>query len=248
MLPVDHIGILGRDIKTMVNAYRELGFSVTEPERLSAGTGVEQGEQFSAHVMFNETYIELTAVENCQPEHHLAPYIGLPCGVRILILQCDDAASAHKRLASEGLPATPIYEAERQLSNGNQELARFRWFSLAPQPLSQLLIGWVQHLTKTAVFQGSEKHPNSATDMAGLQFYSCALPEDLTGTSGIPCFVIEQTSDSQVIHSVELWVDDLEACLDETGGVFDCSTGFVKVESAAALGVNLIFRNPQSDG
>ena len=134
------------------------------------------------------------------------------------------------------------------MSNGKQELARFRWFSLAPQPLSQPLIGWVQHLTKTAVFEGSEKHPNSATDMAGLQFYSCALPEDLTGTSGIPCFVTEQTSDSQVIHSVELWVNDLEACLDETGGVFDCSTGFVKVESAAALGVNLIFRNPQSDG
>ena len=37
MLPVDHVGILGRDIKTMVNAYRELGFCVTEPERLNAG-------------------------------------------------------------------------------------------------------------------------------------------------------------------------------------------------------------------
>ena len=248
MLPVDHVGILGRDINTMVNAYRELGFCVTEPVRLNAGTGVEHGEQFSAHVMLNKTYIELTAVENCQPEHHLAPYIGLPCGVRILILRCDEAESEQKRLASKGLPVTPIYEAERQLGDAQQELARFRWFSLAPQPLGQLLIGWVQHLTKTAVFQDTEKHPNSATDMAGLQFCSCTLPKDLMETSGISCFVTEQPSDLQVIHSVELWVDDLEACRDETGGVFDYATGAVRVESATALGVNLIFRNPQSDG
>ena len=75
MLPLDHIGILGSDITEMVNAYRSLGFHVTEPERLNAGAGGDFGRQYSAHVMFENTYIELTAVEDCQSEHHLAPYM-----------------------------------------------------------------------------------------------------------------------------------------------------------------------------
>lgn len=247
MLPLDHVGILGGDIAVMVNAYRDLGFHVTEPERLDAGAGVHQGRQYSAHVMFENTYIELTAVEDCQPDHHLAPYLSLPGGVRILILHSESAEKEREAIQSTGLPASALFTAERPLTYGDRSTARFRWFALEPQPLNQLLIGWVQHLTRDAVFRCEGAHSNTATDIAGLQFSACDFPGGLAKGYGVRCSMSEQGSGTHVVEGLELSVKDLSACLEKTSGVLDSDASLVSLEDAGRLGVNLIFRQAERD-
>jgi len=245
MLPLDHVGILGSDITEMVNAYRSLGFHVTEPERLNAGAGGDFGRQYSAHVMFENTYIELTAVEDCQSEHHLAPYMRLPGGVRILILQSDCAEKERERIQSTGLSVSPLFAAERPLTYGDRTMARFCWFALEPQPLDQLLIGWVEHLTREAVFRSDGSHGNTATDITGLHFSACDFPESLVTGRGVCCSMFEQGSEAQVIGGLELLVEDLDACVDNSAGVLDSEARAVSLEDAGGLGVNLIFRQAE---
>ena len=242
ILPLDHVGIFGSDINVMVDAYRSLGFQVTEPERLDAGGRADQGRQYSAHVMFDQTYIELTAVEDCQPEHHLAPYLRLPGGIRILILQSDAAEGERVRIEALGLPTSPLYTAERRLTYGNRQTARFCWFALDPQPLDQLLIGWVQHLTRDAVFYRNQAHDNTATNITGLHFNACDFPEALKGESGVCCAISQRRSESHVIDGLELSVSDLQACLDETSGELDAERAVVNLQNAGQLGVNMMFR------
>ena len=245
MLPLDHIGILGSDITAMANAYRSLGFQVTEPERLNAGAGGDFGRQYSAHVMFKNTYIELTAVEGCQSEHHLAPYMRLPGGVRILILQSDCAEKERQRIQATGLSVSPLFTAERPLTYGDRTMARFCWFALEPQPLDQLLIGWVEHLTREAVFRSDGPHGNTATDITGLHFSACDLPKSLVTGRGVFCSMSEQSSEAQVVSGLELVVEDLRACADNTAGVLDSEARSVSLEDAGGLGVNLIFRQAE---
>ena len=245
MLPLDHIGILGSDITEMVNAYRSLGFHVTEPERLNAGAGGDFGRQYSAHVMFENTYIELTAVEDCQSEHHLAPYMSLPGGVRILILHSDCAEKERERIQSTGLSVSPLFAAERPLTYGDRTTARFCWFALEPQPFDQLLIGWVEHLTRDAVFRSDGSHGNTAKDIAGLHLSACGFPESLAKSPGVHCAVSEQGSEAQIISGLELLVEDLDACVNNTAGVLDSEARSVSLEDAGGLGVNLIFRQAE---
>ena len=64
-LDVDHIGILGADIDALVDEFRGLGFSIVGPAELTAidADGTQRGlGQHSAHIMFADTYIELTSV------------------------------------------------------------------------------------------------------------------------------------------------------------------------------------------
>lgn len=245
MLPLDHIGILGSDITSMVNAYRSLGFHVTEPERLNAGAGGDFGRQYSAHVMFENTYIELTAVEDCQSEHHLAPYMRLPGGVRILILQSDCAETERERIQSTGLSVSPLFAAERPLTYGDRTTARFCWFALEPQPLDQLLIGWVEHMTREAVFRSDGTHDNTTKDITGLHFSACDLPESLVTGRGVCCSMSQQSSEAHVINDLELLVEDLSACVDHTAGVLDSEARSVNLMDAGRLGVNLIFRQAE---
>ena len=245
MLPLDHIGILGSDITEMVNAYRSLGFHVTEPERLNAGAGGDFGRQYSAHVMFENTYMELTAVEDCQSEHHLAPYMGLPGGVRILILQSDCAETERERIQSTGLSVSPLFTAERPLTYGDRTTARFCWFALEPQPLNQLLIGWVEHLTRDAVFCSDGPHDNTATAITGLHLSACDFPASLAKSRGVHCSMSEQRSEARVVSGLELLVEDLSACVDHTAGVLDSEARSVSLEEAGRLGVNLIFRQAE---
>ena len=245
MLPLDHIGILGSDITAMANAYRSLGFHVTEPERLNAGAGGDFGRQYSAHVIFENTYIELTAVENCQSEHHLAPYMRLPGGVRILILQSDCAEKEREGIQSTGLSASPLFTAERPLTYGDRTMARFCWFALEPRPLNQLLIGWVEHLTREAVFRSDGPHGNTATDITGLHLSASDFPASLAKSHGVHCSMSEQSSEAQVVNGVELLVEDLSACVDQTAGVLDSEARSVSLADAGGLGVNLIFRQAE---
>ena len=124
-------------------------------------------------------------------------------------------------------------------------MARFCWFALEPQPLNQVLIGWVEHLTREAVFRSDGPHGNTATDITGLHHSACNFPASLAKSHGVHCFMSEQSSEAQVVNGVELLVEDLSACVDHTAGVLDSEARSVSLADAGGLGVNLIFRQAE---
>ena len=117
-LEVDHVGVLGPSIRALAAAWERLGFRVVGPEELM-GVG-DDGEprgmgQFSAHVMFPDDYIELTAVEKPAPEHHLAQFRDAAAGLRLLILGTNDIDARHAACASAGLAPAPVQRAAREI-------------------------------------------------------------------------------------------------------------------------------------
>ena len=91
---IDHVGLLGPSIDELVSEFSGLGFSVVGPAELvgmnEAGEPVSL-DQHSAHIMFDEDYVELTAVEaHAGENHHLARLLDKPAGLRLIVLRTDN--------------------------------------------------------------------------------------------------------------------------------------------------------------
>ncbi len=157
-LPLDHVGWLVGDLSAASNAFNRLGFRVTAPGTLKtggdAGTLQDLGQR-SAHVMFADTYVELTAVAAAMPPTHLARYMARP-GLVILALRVPDVAAAHRALAATAVSVTAVAHSERPVDYGpagRQGTARFHWFMCVAEDFPELLVCFVQHLTPELVFQ-----------------------------------------------------------------------------------------------
>ena len=191
-LPLDHVGVLGPDIRALVEEFRDLGFNVVGPEELKAvdADGVERSlNQHSAHVMFADSYIELTSVTRATPDHHLAAYLRPPWGLRLLILGSDDIDSSRARAESNGLAPGAVQHAQREIQYGSGGTARFRWFALPSEGGGEALVACAQHDTPERVFQPVAcAHRNSATTITTLyarDSETTALLAPLAGRNGI---------------------------------------------------------------
>jgi catechol 2,3-dioxygenase-like lactoylglutathione lyase family enzyme len=124
---IDHVGLVGRDIHKMVAAFRGLGFTVTEPAQLTQpdpeGNPVPLG-QLSAHVIFPDTYLELTAVEHPGQGNHLDKWLARHEGLHILAFR---AANAQASCA-----ASPTSAGSRSPSRSRQR-ASPAWSSTRPR-------------------------------------------------------------------------------------------------------------------
>lgn len=179
-LDVDHVGILASSIDGLVGCYRKLGFRVIGPADLKA---VDEGEnirplgQQSAHIMFADTYIELTAVSAPSPGHHLSAFLDGPDGLRLLILRATDVESSRQRCADAGLDPGPIQKASREIAYGNAGTARFRWFALPVRKYPEALFCFVQHDTFETVFQPEvASHENRATGLSRIILAGDSVP------------------------------------------------------------------------
>lgn len=163
-LAVDHIGVVVHDLVREVAAWRGHGFKVSDPVPLmgrdASGAVMALGQR-SAHVVFNNGYIELS-----QPipgsGNHLEPYLAKGEGVRILVAATHDAVDARAMIAAQW-PGTPeVKSAERRVTiNGTTETARFRWFPLPFDVVPGVLSAVVEHQTPHLVFHASFiDHPN----------------------------------------------------------------------------------------
>jgi len=180
-LPVDHVGILGDAIAPLKRDWQALGFRVVGPEELIGidAAGEPRGlGQFSAHVMFAEDYIELTAVERPSPGHHLARFLGRGGGLRLVILAADDIESRRSALERRGLAPGPVSEAARDIHYGAGGTARFRWFPVAAEACPDVLMACVRHETPQIVFQPQvARHPNTASGISRLLYTGQRLPD-----------------------------------------------------------------------
>lgn len=171
-LDLDHIGILGPDIHALVDEFRGLGFAIVGPKELTAidSDGRRRGlGQHSAHIMFADTYIELTAVTDPAPEHHLSRYLDTPAGVRLLILGCERIDDCRQAYVEQGLRPGPVQRATRRIDYGVPGEARFSWFGLPAGDWPEALIACVAHETRELVFQEAvTRHANGATALTAL--------------------------------------------------------------------------------
>ncbi len=187
--PLDHVGFLGPAIDALVQDFTALGFRILGPAPLEAvdadGRARPLG-QSSAHIMFEDSYIELTAVTRAGPDHHLAPWLAKPPGIRLLLLQTDQARDTAARLAASGVPVTAVAGATRRLTYGNRGPVAFSWFALEGSPLPGTLAAFVQHHDRAAVFAPEVRtHPNTVTGITALYHRPRPLPAWLAGPAGV---------------------------------------------------------------
>jgi len=179
-LQIDHIGFLAPSIEKIVTEFRVLGFSIAGPTELTAidHSGNRHGlGQFSAHVMFENDYIELTAVESPSPEHHLAHFLQPPWGIRLLLLTSDDIDHVHDDCKARHLNPTDIQSAARRIDYKEDAEAKFRWFGLPALDWPDAMVAYVQHMTRELVFDTSiSKHANGAKALTRLFYCADELP------------------------------------------------------------------------
>ena len=171
-LDIDHVGLVGPDIRRTVGEFRALGFRVTDPVELM-GTGPDGEEkslnQLSAHFIFGSTYVELSEVTRPGPDHHLGAWLGDHPAIRILILRAADIGAVREQALAAGQDPTPVGEASRALHYAGGAVARFRWLALPAEAFPEALCGYVQHLTPELVFrQEMNAHPNGAAELTGM--------------------------------------------------------------------------------
>lgn len=178
---IDHLGVVGRDIEALLRAYRRLGFAPTEPTPLM---GLKDGEsiyldQDSAHLIFSESYVELSGVTTDDPGHHLAPWLARRAGLHILALGSENADASHAALAAQGLDVPAVQDAGRHVTYGqNHGDAKFKWFK-APDALGdEGFVCLVEQITPELVFQPpADGHPNGALGLVDVMALSEDPPE-----------------------------------------------------------------------
>lgn len=175
-LDIDHVGLVGPNIRRTVGDFRELGFRVTDPVELM-GTGPDGKEksldQQSAHFIFGSTYVELSEVTRPGPDHHLGAWLGDDPAIRILILRAADIDAVREQALAAGQDPTPVGEASRAPHYADGATARFKWLALPPESFPEALCGYVQHLTPELVFwPDMNAHPNGAVELTGMTLHA----------------------------------------------------------------------------
>ena len=169
---IDHVGVAGRNSDALRRAYEKLGFTLTRTEPLvgldEAGRKIPLG-QVSAHFMFDDSYVELTAVTGENPENHLLAWLERYEGLHILALAADDVSAAKEKLLYEGLNPGRLQEAAREIHYGRGGSARFSWFGFSPGVFPEAFVCMVQQRTPEIVFQPEmTDHANGARDLRGV--------------------------------------------------------------------------------
>ena len=168
MTSLDHVGFVAPQLAPLRASMRALGFTLTEPRELRrtdpvTGASVSL-QQWSCHAVFEQGYVELTAVENDDPGHHLAAYLQRGAGLHILALGSARIGAEHARCAAAGIATTAPARATRRIEYGERHGdAAFEWFMFAPAEAPEGLVCYAHNLTPELVYQRSvQQHANGA--------------------------------------------------------------------------------------
>lgn len=174
MISLDHVGVVGHSIHEMRRTWLDAGFFVTEPEELMAlepatGKQVSLG-QHSCHVILENGYIELTAVDRVTPMHHLFPWITGGVSLGIIAFGTQQIESVHQRLVTLNVPASPIAQASRPICYGARRGdALFTWFALGAPSTPEALVCFVRNERPELVYQPEvQAHRNAARALEGV--------------------------------------------------------------------------------
>lgn len=248
-IALDHLGWLAPDVHRLVAVFTALGFRVVGPVPLQAGVASHPDVQWSAHVMFRDTYLELTSVSAAAADNPLQRWRTSPAGVRLVVLRTGDADAMQARLAAAGWRVTDVQHAQRRLAYGGQGVARFRWFGLRGEPLPGTLAAWVQHLDREALFDASVSvQPNTVHGIEALHHaagqWPDALADENAGNVELRRFDPVQR-DASAVTGVDFVALDLDACaraMRSAGVPFSQQREYLQVSADDAAGTLLRFR------
>ena len=174
----------------MTAAYTRLGFQPTTPVPLM---GVVEDKavplgQDSAHLIFKDSYVELSGVTSTDPAHHLAPWLARHEGLHILAFGSVDAQVSHAALTNQGLDVPAVQTAGRHVSYGQHHgEAKFKWFK-APDALGdEGFVCLVEQITPELVFQPPAMgHPNGAIGVVGVSVLAENVAEAVARFASYP--------------------------------------------------------------
>lgn len=168
MIYLDHVGIIGSSIQSLRQEWQAKGFFVTDPEELMAvdsitGRRVSLG-QHSCHIILEQGYIELTAVNTVTPSHHLFPWIRGRDALGIIAMGTDEIERVQSRLLDAKVPVGPLAHASRSIHYGTQRGdASFKWFALSAESTPEALLCFVRNERPNLIYQPEVQcHPNGA--------------------------------------------------------------------------------------
>ncbi|MBU3672571.1 MAG: VOC family protein [Sinobacteraceae bacterium] len=261
-LRLDHIGFLTDSLQRSAAAWRRLGFSVTSPRPLWQAEGPQPAArslgQTSAHVMFSSTYLEITALEGADPQHHLAPWRGAVEAPVILALSAADPVAVFEPLHTVGHAVSSPSVALRRIEYGAQRgEARFEWFMWQHRESPEWLVCVMRHLTPELVFQRAvQEHANGAVELtgvyqavggtpsAGLRFAAAARGVNLLGDGEFDALLeLDQGTAAAGRVALRVTVRDLaaaRACLHAAGVACLQTTQGLRVAPADAGGAWLL--------
>lgn len=250
-IALDHLGWLGPDLQRLVAVFQGLGFRVLGPVPLQSGAARHPDAQWSAHVMFRDTYLELTALSADAVGHPLHRWRAEPPAVRLVLLRAYDAAAEHARLAATGWQLSEVQHAERRLAYGAQGVARFRWFGLREEPWPGTLLAWVEHLDRAALFDPDVTvQPNTVYAIEAVHLAGAAWPAALADEDAGNVELRHDRAAGRAnaaVAGVDFLVGDLDACAQamRRGGVsFTADRDCLEVPADAVGGARLRFRAP----
>ncbi len=167
---IDHIGIVASDLSVLESRYRSMGFLVAprcELVAISNDGSLKPLNQHNSHLVFNRTYVELTAVTGDLKGHHLEQALSRYFGFHIVALLADNAALEHERLSAFGPWADGIGVAGRSIDYpSGSGMGRFKWFRIPDQHAPEAFFCYVEHLTPDLVFDRLlNDHPNGAHEL-----------------------------------------------------------------------------------
>jgi hypothetical protein len=159
---LDHVFINVRDeMDRAAEAYRRLGFQLTERGRHSRGT-------INHLAVFETNYLELIGMEkDSKPLPN--DFRQLPAGWLGMLFGTDDSLALYRDLSEKGVPVEQPMELSRpvDLPGGKREDARFRVVPLVPGAVASGRVMFCHHFTRHLVWRSEwQRHPNGATGIA----------------------------------------------------------------------------------
>jgi len=155
---IAHVGLVGRDVAALRDAYRRLGFTVSAatPVMQSSADGKRELPlgQVTAHVAFSSaTSLELIAVRHPGQGNHLDKWLAKREGLHVIGLRTDDIVRAADELMAAGLILPPVRTSLRRITGeGVKGIARQHWFELPESIAREAFAEVVYHENPELVF------------------------------------------------------------------------------------------------
>lgn len=166
-IPIDHVGIVGRQIDGMIAAFKKLGFYSLGATSLDIGESDGRPPSQNTHFVFERGYIELIA---SQGEDHLASYVARHEGLNIMAMASEDAEASRRALEQLELKPGDVYLSSRHAAHGEKVgTAKFNWFGFDAASFPEGLVCVTEHLTPELIYQPKRlEQPNGAVALSEI--------------------------------------------------------------------------------
>jgi len=172
--------------------------------------------QSNCHMIFNDTYVELTSVHGNLENHHLRDAIARYYGFHIVVLRTPDAHTSQAGLASQSMAVAPVVTAAREVNYPNNKgTAGFDWFRVPESDLPEAFVCYMEHKTKELCFDSAlANHANGASDLVGITLCSADAPLAARRFAAATGGRIDQDGTAQM---VSLPAGGIVRCVDPAG-------------------------------